>query len=98
MDAGQNSLLKFSGSKPSAPVSFFATSRFIPNIMDRFDDSTSLGIRATAEDVRRYIRSRLSDLPLFAERSSDLQEEIVAGIVRAVDGMYVIMDFVIERG
>ncbi|KGQ02961.1 Ankyrin-3 [Beauveria bassiana D1-5] len=82
--------------KAECPVSFFATSRFIPSITDRFEESASLEIRATAEDVRRYVRSRLSELPSFVERSSDLQEEVVAGIVKAVDGMFLLAKLHLE--
>jgi hypothetical protein len=49
----------------------------------------SLKICASEEDVRKYLDSHISNLPLFVSRSPDLQEEIKAEIVKAVDGMYV---------
>jgi hypothetical protein len=67
----------------------FATSRFIPEITAKFAASVSLEIRASDKDIRVYIDSRISKLPAFVLRSSDLQEEIKNGIVDAVDGMYV---------
>jgi Cdc6-like AAA superfamily ATPase len=70
-------------------ISLFATSRFIPEIIENFKGSMSLKIRASEEDVRRYLDSHISNLPLFVSRSPDLQEEIKAEIVKAVDGMYV---------
>jgi hypothetical protein len=36
-------------------ANLFATSRFIPEITEKFEGSIVLEIRATAEDVRRYI-------------------------------------------
>jgi hypothetical protein len=67
----------------------FATSRFIPEITERFEGSMSLEIRASEHDVRRYVDGHMSHLPSFVKRSLDLQEEIKAKIVKAVDGMYV---------
>ena len=68
-------------------VNLFATSRFIPEITEMFKGSTSLEIRASEEDVRRYLEGHMSKLPTFVRNSSDLQEEVKAGIVKAVDGM-----------
>jgi Cdc6-like AAA superfamily ATPase len=70
-------------------VNFFATSRFIPEIMAEFQGSMMLEIRATDEDVRRYLDSRMLQLPPYIFRSHALQEEVKTTIVKAVDGMYV---------
>lgn len=70
----------------------FVTSRFIPEITDKFKDSTSLEIRASKQDVERYVDGHLSRLPSFVERRLDLQEEIKTEIVKAVDGMYVAIE------
>jgi Cdc6-like AAA superfamily ATPase len=70
-------------------ANIFATSRFIPEITERFEGSMSLEIRASEHDVRRYVDGHMSHLPSFVRRSPDLQEEIKAEIVKAVDGMYV---------
>jgi hypothetical protein len=51
--------------------------------------SLGLEIRASEHDVRRYVDGHMLHLPSFVRRSPDLQEEIKAGIVKAVDGMYV---------
>ena len=67
----------------------FATSRFIPEITEKFNGSTSLEIRASGEDVRKYLEGHISQLPSFVSRNVNLQEEIVTKIVQAVDGMYV---------
>jgi ankyrin repeat protein len=67
----------------------FATSRFIPDIMEQFRGATALEIRADPEDVRRYVDAHISDLPSFVGRNPELKEEIVTEIARVVDGMYV---------
>jgi hypothetical protein len=70
-------------------ASLFATSRFIPEIMKEFEGSVSLEIRASNEDVQRYLDGHMPQLPSFVLRSPDLQEQIRAEITKAVDGMYV---------
>lgn len=70
-------------------ANFFATSRFIPDITEKFNDCEPLEIRATDHDIRLYISGRISLLPSFVRQSSDLQEEIKTAIVSAVNGMYV---------
>jgi len=70
-------------------INIFVTSRFIPEIMKEFEQSTSLEIRASDKDVQRYLDANMSQLPSFVLRSPDLQEGIKTEIVKAVDGMYV---------
>jgi Cdc6-like AAA superfamily ATPase len=70
-------------------ASLFATSRFIPEIMKKFDGSISLEIRASNEDVQRYLDGHMSQLPSCVQRSHDLQEEIKTEIIKTIDGMYV---------
>ena len=70
-------------------VSFFATSRHIPEIVDEFQGSPSVEIRASEEDVRRYLTEHMLQLPRCVTRSQSLQEEITTAIIGAVDGMYV---------
>ena len=72
-----------------AGANLFATSRFIPEIMTEFEGSVLLEIRASDEDVQRYLDGHISLLPSFVLRCLDLQEEIKTEIIKAVDGMYV---------
>jgi hypothetical protein len=69
-------------------ANLFATSRHISNIEKEFEGSTLLEICASEEDVRRYLDGHVLRLPGFVTRSPELQEEIKAAIVKAVDGMY----------
>ena len=68
-------------------ASLFATSRFIPDIVEEFKGNPSLEIRADDGDVRRYLDGHMSQLRPFVSRKLDLQEEIKTEIVKAVDGM-----------
>ncbi len=70
-------------------ANIFATSRFIPEITERFKDNVSLEIRAHPGDVQRYIEGNMAHMPSWVTRSPDLSKEITAKIVQAVDGMYV---------
>lgn len=72
-------------------INVFATSRFIPDIEKYFEGSITVEIRASDEDVERYVDGHMSRLPLFVSRSPDLQDKIKTKIKTAVDGMYVSM-------
>ena len=71
-------------------VNIFATSRFIPAILDSFKASISLEIHATTNDVARYIDGHIWQLPSFVQKNHQLREEIKIGISEVVDGMYVL--------
>ena len=70
-------------------ANLFVTSRFIPEITDKFESSVIVEIRASDQDVQRYLDGHISRLPKCVSKSSDLQEKIKATIVKTVDGMYV---------
>ena len=70
-------------------ANLFATSRFIPEIEKEFKRDLLLEIRASDEDVRKYLGGHMFQLPSFVLNNLDLQEEIKTSIVNAVDGMYV---------
>jgi hypothetical protein len=67
----------------------FTTSRFIPEITEKFEGNISLEIRASSEDVQRYLDGHMFRLPGFVRRSQELQEEIKIGIIQSVQGMCV---------
>jgi len=70
-------------------TNLFATSRFIPEITKQFDRCRSLEIRASKEDVERYLVGHMGYMLASDEWSKQLQDEIKTGISDAVDGMYV---------
>jgi hypothetical protein len=47
-----------------------------------------LEIRARPQHVQKYLEGHMSQLPGCVQRSSELQNEIKASIIEAVDGMY----------
>ncbi|KAF2195041.1 hypothetical protein K469DRAFT_543196 [Zopfia rhizophila CBS 207.26] len=71
-------------------ANIFATSRFIPEVEKEFEGSISVEIRATSDDVQRYLEGQMSRLPSFVSRNVGLQEEIKAEISKAVDGMFLL--------
>ncbi|KAI0549032.1 ankyrin repeat-containing domain protein [Xylaria curta] len=71
-------------------ANIFATSRYIPEIMERFKHGMSLDIRADKQDVYTYIDGRMLYLPSFVQRSGELQDEIKTKIFNAVDGMFLL--------
>jgi Cdc6-like AAA superfamily ATPase len=61
-------------------ANLFTTSRPIEEIKKKFKGSLSLEIRASDEDVGKYLDGHMSQLPILDERNKDLSEEIKAEI------------------
>ena len=70
-------------------ANIFSTSRYNPEILERFKESISLEIRAKDEDVQTYLAGHMKRLPSFVLSSPDLQSEVKATISKAVNGMCV---------
>ncbi len=73
-------------------ANLFLTSRHIPEIEIEFEGSVSMEICASSNDVRRYLEGHMSQLPSFISHKIGLQEEVVAEITQAADGMYVSLE------
>ncbi|KAI9765361.1 MAG: hypothetical protein M1840_007441 [Geoglossum simile] len=71
-------------------TNILATSRFIPEIVDCFKGTVLLEIRASREDVERYLEGHMEQLRPFIQQNNQLQEEIKTGISKAVDGMFLL--------
>lgn len=80
-----SSYLRFSSSNARCGAKIFATSRIIVEIMWNAEWNLPIGIRASDDDVRSYLDNYVYDT--FITLSPELQEEIGAGITKAVDGM-----------
>lgn len=81
-------LLRIQG---QSQMNLFLTSRFIPEIMEHFKESTgtlSVTIEARVDDVQKYLKGRMTQLPSFVARNEALQREIVMEISQCIDGMY----------
>ncbi|KAL6697324.1 hypothetical protein J3F84DRAFT_394022 [Trichoderma pleuroticola] len=76
-------------------VNIFATSRLIPEIMEKFEACKRMEIRASEDDVRRYLHGQLDGgnmehLPSLIKQKPGLKDEIIKGIADAVDGMFLL--------
>lgn len=70
-------------------ANLFATSRMIPEIEKDFEGrSTQIEIRASNEDLEKYLAGNLWKLPSFVSSNAGLQDEIKTSIIKAADGMY----------
>ena len=68
-------------------ANILVTSRPIPEITEMFRESMALEVRASEEDVRRYIDGHMFRLPGFVHRNPELQEQIKERIVLVAQGM-----------
>ena len=64
------------------------TSRHITNLTLEFREPLCLEIRASPEDVRKYVYGHMTQLTNCVRTNVGLQESIASSIVAAVDGMY----------
>ncbi|KAK7990380.1 hypothetical protein PG990_014660 [Apiospora arundinis] len=71
-------------------ANILVTSRFIPEVTDRFPDAVQMEIRASKSDVDAYLNGNLLHLPGFVSRDLKLQVEIKQSITRCVDGMFLL--------
>ncbi|KAH8598551.1 hypothetical protein B0O99DRAFT_457043, partial [Bisporella sp. PMI_857] len=71
-------------------VNLFATSRFIPEITTKFQGNISLEIRASKEDIGRYLETHMRHLTPFDDWNQQLRDEIKVEISDAVDGMFLL--------
>ncbi|KAI0887892.1 uncharacterized protein GGS22DRAFT_197834 [Annulohypoxylon maeteangense] len=76
--------------KNNGTANVFVTSRLIPKIAAKFEGAISLEIRASDDDVGRYIDGQITRLPGFVVRHDELRKEIKAGIVESVQGMFLL--------
>ncbi len=82
-------LVEIFGLQARARARIFATSRFDPEIEKNFEQTKSLEIRASEEDVQTYLAGKIARLPSFVSSNPDLQDKIKTTISKTVDGMYV---------
>ncbi|KAF6219464.1 hypothetical protein HO133_003931 [Letharia lupina] len=66
------------------------TSRYIPSLALNFHHPLCMDVRASPEDIRRYVEGHTSDLPKCVRESTGLQEAIATAIVDSVEGMFLL--------
>ncbi|KAF9882257.1 ankyrin repeat protein [Colletotrichum karsti] len=75
-----------------ANVNCFATSRTNPEIANHFAHDHAIEIRAADDDVRAYLDGHISQLPSSVKKNKELQDDIKAMIVKAVQGMFLLAE------
>lgn len=73
----------------SENVNILATTRFIPDITQRFSTYPRVEVRANENDLGIYLTNRMSGLASFVARDVSLQEAIKQQITSAAKGMFV---------
>lgn len=68
-------------------VRLMTTSRFLPDIEVEFSQAERLEVRASNEDVRRFVAGQMYRLPKCIQRNSVLQKIVEEKISERVDGM-----------
>jgi hypothetical protein len=86
-DNRQIVLSKIRAIQAAGSISLMATSRPIPKVTQGFHQSVQLEIRASDEDVRRYIEGQMFRMTGCVTRNVGLQESIKDSIIKTVDGM-----------
>ncbi len=69
------------------PFSLMTTSRYIPSLALDFHQPVCMDVRASSEDIEKFVEGHISDLPNCVRRTMGLQEVITSAIVNSVDGM-----------
>ncbi|KAL9085606.1 MAG: hypothetical protein Q9165_007506 [Trypethelium subeluteriae] len=80
----------------STHVQVLFTSRDLPVITEKFKTSLVLEVRASEEDVRRFVKGRLPLLPKCIQNDKELQDKIGKVVLRAADGMFLLAQLHIE--
>jgi hypothetical protein len=84
-----------------ANLHLMVTSRFIPEIEEeieeKFKQVTRLEVRASNEDVKRFIIGQICRLPKCIKRDDELQSLVQDKIVEAADGMLVYRVLVLKH-
>ncbi len=68
-------------------VRLLFTSRFIPDIIEKFRSDPMLEVRASEEDVKRFIKGQIPRLPNCIKRDDELRRAVQSKISESVDAM-----------
>ncbi|CAG9991613.1 unnamed protein product [Clonostachys byssicola] len=93
-DASRDRFLNaFFDMQASTGVNIFLTSRTIPEIENMLREergALKLEIVAEQDDMKKYIRGRMSELPEFIRNDLTLRQEIIMGISSSAKGMFLL--------
>lgn len=57
--------------------------------MEKFSGEIQLEIKASEDDIQKYLDANISRLPDFVQHNWELRDEIKTEIIKSVDGMSV---------
>ena len=63
------------------------TSRYIPSLAQDFQNSLCMDIRASPDDIKKYVRGHISDLANCVRKDNGLQETIAKSVANVVEEM-----------
>ncbi|KFY52229.1 hypothetical protein V496_08591 [Pseudogymnoascus sp. VKM F-4515 (FW-2607)] len=71
-------------------IRLMVTSRLIPDIVGEFRSAPKLEVRASPQDVTKFVKGQIPRLNKCVQRDNELQLEIEEQLVKAVDGMFLL--------
>ncbi|KAK2788602.1 hypothetical protein FQN53_003454 [Emmonsiellopsis sp. PD_33] len=71
-------------------IRLLVTSRFVPEITTKFNNSPWLEIRANDDDVEKYVQDQIKQRLPYVAKDSELRTEVTNKITKAVDGMFLL--------
>ena len=80
-------LAKIRDLQSKTDLRLMATSRFIPDIFCEFSAPLTLEIRASGEDVKRFVAGQIHRLPKCIQRDDTLRRTVQDEVTQAADGM-----------
>lgn len=80
-------LAKLRELQSTTDLRLMVTSRFIPDVVNAFSAALTLEVRASKEDVKRYVAGQIPHLPKCIQRDAMLQIMVQDKITQAVDSM-----------
>ncbi|RYP68349.1 hypothetical protein DL771_006735 [Monosporascus sp. 5C6A] len=83
-------LAKLRDLQSKTDMRLMVTSRFIPEIENEFRSMSTLEVRASGTDVKRFVLGQIYRLPKCVQRDDELQGFAQEKIVEAVDGMFLL--------
>ncbi|KAB8976012.1 hypothetical protein FH972_026890 [Carpinus fangiana] len=86
----QNLLDVIFGLQRDCQLQLFVTSRFIPEIMRRFEGTNSVEIRASSQDVQRYLEENVKNLAACVQEDVALRTDICTTIAESIEGMFLL--------
>lgn len=72
------------------------TSRFIPDIEDKFKEVLRLEVRASDKDIEKFVTGRIGWLPNIIQRNKELKDLVKNERTQAMDGMFLLARLYID--